>query len=66
MLQVVYILIAAFCFLHIYRDYLQIKNGYNTWFTKFGHVWHRPQYEKHGIVVFLALGCLFIFLAARA
>ena len=54
--------LAAFCFLHIYRDYLQIKGKWN-WFTKTGHVWDAPRYEKHGMVIAAVLGILFAVLA---
>ena len=64
-MKIIFVIIAAFCFLHIYRDYLQIKHGYNTWFTKFGHIWHAPQHEKKGMVVFFLLGGLFLFIAFR-
>ena len=57
-------LAAAFCFAHIVRDYLQIK-GVKNWFTEFGHVWHAPQYEKHGMVVFAILGALSLWAAIR-
>jgi hypothetical protein len=59
-------ILAAFCFLHVYRDYLQIKNGYKTWFTRIGHIWHAPQYEKQGMAVFFLAGCLFTYLAFHA
>lgn len=54
--------LAVFCFLHTYRDYLQIKDVKN-WFTEFGHVWDAPQYEKHGMVITTVLGILFTILA---
>jgi uncharacterized membrane protein len=54
--------LAAFFFLHIYRDYLQIKGVKNV-FTEFGHVWDAPQYEKHGMVVAAVLGIIFAVLA---
>lgn len=54
--------LAVFCFLHVYRDYLQMKGAWN-WFTKFGHVWDAPQYEKHGMVVAAVLGGIFVALA---
>jgi hypothetical protein len=65
-MKIILLVISAFCFLHIYRDYLQIKYGYKTWFTKFGHVWDRPQYEKQGMVVFFFAGSLFLYLAFHA
>lgn len=58
-------ILTAYCLIHIYRDYLQIKYGYNTWFTRVGHVWHAPQYEKHGMVVFAILAAVFGVLALR-
>lgn len=57
--------IALFCLIHIIRDVCQIKYGYTNWFTKFGHVWHAPQYEKHGVVVFALIGTLFVYLGLR-
>ena len=57
--------LAVFCMVHIYRDYLQIKHGYTTWFTRVGHVWDAPQYEKHGMVVFAVLAVVFGLLAIR-
>lgn len=61
----IYGALAIFCLIHIYRDYLQIQHGYNTWFTRVGHVWNAPQYEKHGMVVFAILAVVFGFLAIR-
>lgn len=55
--------LAAFCFLHIYRDIMQIKYGYKTRLTKFGHFWHAPKYEVHGIVVFTLIGLICAYLA---
>lgn len=64
--KIIFIILGLFFFLHIARDYLQIKYGYSKdWFVSFGHVWHAPQYEKQGMVVCLVLGCFFIFLAFR-
>ena len=65
-MKILLIIFGLFCFLHIYRDYLQIKHGYNTWFTKFGHVWHAPQHEKKGMVVFFTVGVISLFLAFYA
>jgi hypothetical protein len=65
-MKIIFIILAVFCFLHIYRDYLQLKHGYNTWFTRFGHVLHAPQYEKKGMVVFLSAGLIFFYLAFYA
>lgn len=48
---------AIFCFVHIYRDYLQIK-GVKNWFTQIGHYWNAPKYEKHGMAIFFILGIL--------
>ncbi len=62
MLKVVLFILAVLCFLHIFRDVLQIKSGYDSWFTKFGHIWHAPQYEMHGIAVFFFLGIAFLYL----
>jgi hypothetical protein len=59
----VYLGIAIFCFVHIIRDVLQINYGYKTWFMRIGHVWHAPQYELHGIVVFAAVGLISLRLA---
>ena len=62
--HLIYGLLAAFSFLHIYRDYQQIKYGYNhSWFTRVGHVWNAPKYEKPGMVVFAGLGIIFLVLA---
>ena len=66
MYKIIFIVLGLFCFLHIYRDYLQIKHGYKTWFTKFGHIWHAPQHEKKGMVVFFTLGVIFFYLAFHA
>jgi hypothetical protein len=67
MKQIILIAISAFCFLHILRDYMQVKYGYShSWFTSVGHVWHAPQYEKQGMVVFFALGMGFLYLALRS
>lgn len=60
--RIIFAALAVFCFLHIYRDYLQIKGVWN-WFTKTGHVWDAPQYEKHGMVVAAVLGIIFSYLA---
>lgn len=49
------LLFSAFCFLQI--------RGVKNWFTEFGHVWNRPQYEKHGMVVYASLGSLLLWLA---
>ena len=57
--------LAIFCWLHAYRDYLQSKGNYHSWFTRFGHVWDAPQYEIHSMVVAIVLGAIFIFLAVR-
>jgi len=65
-MTVLFFILSAFCFLHIYRDYLQIKHGYNSWFTKFGHIWDAPKYEKHGMVVFFLLGLIFLYLGFYA
>lgn len=62
MRQAILLLLALFCFVHIYRDYKQIKYGYKTWFTRFGHIWHAPQHEVKGMIVFFLLGCLFLYL----
>ena len=62
MLKVGLFLLSTLCFLHIIRDFLQIKNGYNTWFTKVGHFWHAPQYEMHGVVIFFFLGLTFLYI----
>ncbi len=53
--------LAAFCFIHIIRDILQI-NGVKNWFTEFGHFWHAPQYEKHGMAILFIIGatCLWV------
>jgi hypothetical protein len=64
MQKIILILLAAFCFLHIIRDYMQIRYGYShSWFTNIGHIWHAPQYERQGMVVFFLAGCLFLYLA---
>jgi antibiotic biosynthesis monooxygenase (ABM) superfamily enzyme len=57
------LVIVLFSILHIIRDIAQIKTGYNSWFTKFGHFWHAPQYEVHGIVVLslVIVVCLYFF-----
>jgi hypothetical protein len=54
--------LSAFFTAHIYRDYLHLKGVKNTLFTRIGHFWDAPQYEKHGMVVcaVLATTC-FIF-----
>lgn len=65
MAKLAFIIFAVFCFLHIYRDYLQIKYGYNSWFTKFGHVWDAPQHEGKGMVVFAILGGASMYLGLR-
>jgi uncharacterized membrane protein YbaN (DUF454 family) len=56
---------AAFCYLHSYRDWLHSKKIFNSWFTRFGHIWDAPQYEKHGMVAYFLLGNLFVYLAIR-
>ncbi|HZP55650.1 MAG TPA: hypothetical protein VFB03_02685 [Candidatus Saccharimonadales bacterium] len=66
LMKIIFTLISIFCFVHIYRDYLQIKNGYKTWFTGFAHILHAPKYEKHGMVVFFLLGILFLYLTIHA
>ena len=58
----IYGALATFCFLHIYRDYLQIR-GVKNLFTEFGHIWDAPQYEKHGMVVAAVLWAVFAVLA---
>lgn len=58
-------ILAVFFILHAVRDVLQIKYGYKNWFLRVGHVWHAPQYEKHGIVVSVILGILCFWLALR-
>ncbi|MEX2008379.1 MAG: hypothetical protein WD850_02750 [Candidatus Spechtbacterales bacterium] len=63
MLKLLLFVLAAFCFVHIYRDYLQLK-GVKNWFTQVGHVWDAPQYEKHGMVVVALLGSLLLLLGA--
>lgn len=55
-------LLALFCTVHIYRDYLQIK-GRKNWLTQVGHFWDAPQYEIHGIVVAAVLAIVFAGLA---
>ena len=62
-MKIIFLVISLFCFVHIYRDYLQIKHGYKTWFTGFAHFWHAPKYERHGMVVFFLVGSLFFYLA---
>ena len=57
----VYLFLAILSFLHVARDYLQIK-GVKNWFTQIGHFWDAPQYEIHGMVVFSILGVLFLYL----
>ena len=62
----IFVGLGLFFFLHIVRDIMQIRYGYNhSWFTRFGHVWHAPQYEKQGIMVCLILGLMFFYLAFR-
>lgn len=64
--KVILIGISLFCLAHIIRDFLQIKYGYKfSWFTRFGHVWHAPKYEIHGIVVFFLAGSLSLLYAFR-
>lgn len=55
-------LLALFCIVHIYRDYLQTR-GRKNWFTEFGHFWDAPQYEIHGIIVAAVLATVFTALA---
>jgi hypothetical protein len=41
---------------------LQIK-GTKNWFTEFGHVWDKPEWEKYSVVFFLILGVALLLLA---
>lgn len=67
MLRVALIGLALFCYLHILRDYLQIKYGYeHSWLTRLGHVWEAPKYERHGMVVFFIVGTTCLYWAAHA
>lgn len=64
MLKILLLSLAVFCFIHIVRDYLQIK-GVKNWFTQIGHVWNAPKYEKHGIVILTLIGLLSLYFGLR-
>ena len=61
-MKLLLVILSIFCFLHIVRDVLQIK-GIKNWFTEFGHVWNKPEWEKYSIAFFLILGVIFFILA---
>jgi len=50
--------------MHALRDYLQMK-GINNWFTEFGHIWKKPEWEKYSAVFFSILGLILLFFAIR-
>jgi hypothetical protein len=58
-------ILTAFFTAHAYRDYLHLKGVKDTLFTRFGHFWDAPQYEKHGMIgsAILATTCLIIVVA---
>lgn len=60
----IYLALSIFFFQHILRDYLQEK-GVKNWYTEFAHFWDAPKYNEGGMVVFLLLGILFLYLAIR-
>lgn len=55
--------LSAFFAAHSYRDYLHMKGIKNTLFTRIGHFWDAPQYEKHGMVGSFILGSICFWLA---
>ena len=61
-MKVLFLIISLLCFLHAFRDMLQIK-GTKNWFTEFGHVWDKPEWEKYSVVFFLILGVALLLLA---
>lgn len=67
MRKIIFIILAIFCFQHLIRDYLQGK-GVKNWYTTFGHpTWILDSsLNNHiGMVIFFALGCLFLYLTFR-
>ena len=52
--------VSIFSFLHIIRDWLQIK-GVKNWFTGVGHVWDAPKYEVHGMIIFALIGAISLY-----
>ena len=58
----IYSILSAFFTAHIYRDYLHLKGIKDTFFTRIGHFWDAPEYEKHGMVGsgILAVTCFFL------
>jgi hypothetical protein len=61
--KIILFIIPIFCLIHIIRDYYQIKYGYKSWFTRFGHFWHKPKYEIHGMIVFATIGLISLYFA---
>ena len=60
------ITLASLSYLHIIRDYMQLKYGYNyNLFTSFGHVWDAPQYETIGMFIFFTVGTVALYFAFR-
>lgn len=56
-MHIILLIFSGIAFMHALRDYLQIK-GVNNWFTTTFHLWDAPQYEKHSLILFLAIGIL--------
>jgi hypothetical protein len=67
MLKIIFIALAIFCFQHLIRDYLQDR-GVKNWYTTFGHldfVKDTPLNNHIGMLFFVALGGIFLYLAFR-
>jgi len=58
------IVIAIFCLVHIFRDYLQIK-GVKNWFTTFGHFWDAPKLEAPIAAILGIIGILCLYFALK-
>ncbi|OGM11291.1 hypothetical protein A2V80_00310 [Candidatus Woesebacteria bacterium RBG_16_39_8b] len=56
--------IAGFCFLHIVRDYLQLR-GVKNWFTEVGHFWNAPKYNVYGMAILSILGLVCLYFAFK-
>jgi uncharacterized membrane protein len=59
-MKILLIIVALFCFIHIIRDYLQIK-GVKNWFTQVGHFWDAPKLEAPIAITLGIIGLICVY-----